>query len=164
MANIKTKLTDVYNALTGESKQPHEFKGKADVIAKISENVSGGGGTVDTAMSDSSTNPVQNKVIKNYVDGKFETFVIDATTTLEGSTLTLDITHGELQDYMNNGKVVRMVTTIGTKTFSTAIGYVNTNEDSNVAYFMSMDGQNDTPLLVKSDVGALTDHITITYA
>lgn len=29
----------------------------------------GGGGTVDTAMSDSSTNAVQNKVIKGYVDG-----------------------------------------------------------------------------------------------
>ena len=29
----------------------------------------GGGGTVDTAMSDSSTNAVQNKIIKAYVDG-----------------------------------------------------------------------------------------------
>lgn len=30
----------------------------------------GGGGTVDTAMSDTSENAVQNKVIKSYVDGK----------------------------------------------------------------------------------------------
>jgi len=30
----------------------------------------GGGGTVDTEMSDESTNAVQNKVIKAYVDGK----------------------------------------------------------------------------------------------
>lgn len=30
----------------------------------------GGGGTVDTEMSDTSTNAVQNKVIKAYVDGK----------------------------------------------------------------------------------------------
>lgn len=39
----------------------------------ISSPNSGGGGssiTVDSAMSDTSTNPVQNKVIKEYVDGK----------------------------------------------------------------------------------------------
>ena len=36
---------------------------------KVSEVSPGGGVTVDTAMSDTSTNPVQNKVIKQYVDG-----------------------------------------------------------------------------------------------
>ena len=35
---------------------------------KVSEVSPGGGVTVDTAMSDTSTNPVQNKVIKQYVD------------------------------------------------------------------------------------------------
>ena len=28
--------------------------------------------TVDTGMSDTSTNPVQNKAVKSYVDGKFK--------------------------------------------------------------------------------------------
>ena len=39
----------------------------------IDDGLIGGGGTsitVDTAMSSTSTNPVQNKVIKAYVDGK----------------------------------------------------------------------------------------------
>lgn len=36
----------------------------------------GGGGTVDTAMSDTSTNAVQNKVIKAYVDSKENTIQV----------------------------------------------------------------------------------------
>lgn len=40
----------------------------AYVKAKISEVAASGGVTVDTAMSDTSTNPVQNKTIKQYVD------------------------------------------------------------------------------------------------
>lgn len=41
----------------------------AFVKAKIAEVAASGGVTVDTAMSDTSTNPVQNKTIKQYVDG-----------------------------------------------------------------------------------------------
>jgi len=41
--------------------------------------IQGGGGTVDTAMSDSSTNAVQNRVIKAYVDG----LVGDINTVLD---------------------------------------------------------------------------------
>lgn len=47
-----------------------------------SKVASGGGGvTVDTAMSDTSTNPVQNKVIKQYVDDKVAS---------AGSNITVD--------------------------------------------------------------------------
>lgn len=46
-------------------------------------NVSGGSGNgiVDTEMSDESTNPVQNKVVKKYIDDKFTTEISNA---LEG--------------------------------------------------------------------------------
>ncbi len=37
---------------------------------RVFQSGGGGGGTVDTEMSDSSTNAVQNKVIKAYVDSK----------------------------------------------------------------------------------------------
>ena len=40
------------------------------VKAKIAEVAASGGVTVDTAMSSTSTNPVQNKVVKSYVDTK----------------------------------------------------------------------------------------------
>ena len=46
-------------------------------------NISGGSGNViaDTEMSDTSTNPVQNKVVKKYIDDKFTTEISNA---LEG--------------------------------------------------------------------------------
>ena len=50
-----------------------------------SGNLDIGGGTVDTAMSDTSENAVQNKVIKSYVDGKtgnLSTLTTDDKTSL----------------------------------------------------------------------------------
>ena len=41
-----------------------------------------GSGSIDIAMSDSSTNPVQNSVIKAYVDGQIETAISGVSTLL----------------------------------------------------------------------------------
>ena len=46
--------------------------------------ISSSGGTVDTAMSDSSTNAVQNKVIKAYVDNKIDTEINAALADIIG--------------------------------------------------------------------------------
>ena len=43
---------------------------------RLFQSGGGGGGTVDTAMSDTSTNAVQNKVIKAYVDSKENTIQV----------------------------------------------------------------------------------------
>lgn len=63
---------------TPEKKQLTEIvKDSSSVTSSISSSTSssGGGssGTVDTAMSDSSTNAVQNKIIKQYVDDRVVT-------------------------------------------------------------------------------------------
>ena len=51
----------------------------------------GGSGTVDTEMSDTSTNAVQNKVIKGYVDGKWvKVFVLTGSYSSNGSLTTED--------------------------------------------------------------------------
>lgn len=59
-------------ALTGTPTAPTAASGtnttQIATTAFVQAAVSAGGVTVDTAMSDSSTNPVQNKVIKGYVD------------------------------------------------------------------------------------------------
>ena len=58
------------------------FDDKENLQDKLDNGSLGGGGssiTVDTAMSSTSTNPVQNKVIKAYADGKFATI-----TTVNG--------------------------------------------------------------------------------
>ena len=54
----------------------------AYVKAKIAEVAASGGVTVDDAMSDTSTNPVQNKAVKAALDGKAGTAV--ATTSANG--------------------------------------------------------------------------------
>ena len=62
-----------------------------------SKVASGGGGvTVDTAMSDTSTNPVQNKAVKAALDGKLSTqggeilghLSVGLTVSAEGSVST----------------------------------------------------------------------------
>lgn len=58
---------------------------KTYVDNKIAE---GGGGstiTVDSALSDTSTNPVQNKVIKNALDTKQDTLTFDDTPTADST-------------------------------------------------------------------------------
>lgn len=59
-------------ALTGTPTAPTATSGtnttQIATTAFVQAAVASGGVTVDTAMSDSSTNPVQNRVIKSYVD------------------------------------------------------------------------------------------------
>ena len=55
----------------------------------IDDGSIGGGGTsitVDTAMSSTSTNPVQNKVIKAYVDGKSVDISADSDNAIQTKT------------------------------------------------------------------------------
>ena len=55
----------------------------------IDDGLIGGGGTsitVDTAMSSTSTNPVQNKVIKAYVDGKSVDISADSDNAIQTKT------------------------------------------------------------------------------
>lgn len=44
MAKTKKELTNILNALTGETHAEHEFKSKAEIIGEISKHTSGGGG------------------------------------------------------------------------------------------------------------------------
>lgn len=80
MPDVPTNNIELYLAnLAGESSQlPDVPTSKIErYLAKIIENGGSGGGgggggsvTVDSALSGSSTNPVQNKVVKNALDAK----------------------------------------------------------------------------------------------
>lgn len=79
----------------------------------------GGGGTVDSEMSDSSTNAVQNRVIKTYVDSQIisaEEFVY-ATFTASGSdnpyTITTAFTANNINSYLSEGKRLVLNGTLG---------------------------------------------------
>ena len=74
VTNISNQVTNITQEITdlGDDKQDKLIAGDNITIVGnvISATGGGGGGTVDTAMSDTSTNPVQNKVIKAYVDSQ----------------------------------------------------------------------------------------------
>lgn len=83
MPDVPTNNIELYLAnLAGESSRlPDVPTSKIErYLAKIIENGGSGGGgggggsvTVDSALSGSSTNPVQNKVVKAALDGKLAT-------------------------------------------------------------------------------------------
>ena len=63
------------------------------------------GATVDTAMSDSSENAVQNKVIKAYVDANaYAPFIV--TMSLNGANLVADKTFGEIKAAADNNQII----------------------------------------------------------
>lgn len=90
---VPSKATDSDYTLTldcGPENWPVRVKGiktPTDVDSDAAANVEyvkakvagATGATVDTAMSDASTNAVQNKVIKKYVDAAIEPYIIDST-------------------------------------------------------------------------------------
>ena len=80
IANLRTP--------TGAGKDDYAAT-KGYVDSKVA---SGSGVTVDTAMSGTSTNPVQNKVIKQYVDAKADKTALDAKLDKTGGTLTGNLT------------------------------------------------------------------------
>ena len=65
------------------------FNDNKSLQEKLDNGELGGGGTsitVDTAMSSTSTNPVQNKVIKAYVDGKSVDISADSDNAIQTKT------------------------------------------------------------------------------
>ena len=55
--------------------------------------------TVDTAMSDTSTNPVQNKVVKSYVDGTQTGYYVGSNPPTNKNILWIDSLHGGMIKY-----------------------------------------------------------------
>lgn len=64
-----------------------------------------GGGTVDTEMSDTSTNAVQNKVIKEYVDDNSHAPLI-INMSISGNAFVGDKTFGEAYEAAANNQFV----------------------------------------------------------
>lgn len=91
-----TKLTDYYtktdtNTLLNAKQDTLTAGTNITIDANnVISATGGGGGTVDTAMSDSSTNAVQNRVIKSYIDTGLGTK--QSTTTITTNTTDTDIT------------------------------------------------------------------------
>lgn len=72
---------------------------------KVSEVSSSGGVTVDTAMSDTSTNPVQNKTIKQYVDDHAVSLPLVLTYTYNQVT---GATYSEIRKAIESGRQIKL--------------------------------------------------------
>lgn len=80
------------------------------LIKAIGGGGSGGSITVDSALSDTSTNPVQNRVIKSELDA-LERFVVTFTASEDGN-IASDKTFDEIFDAYKAGKKVSGVVLI----------------------------------------------------
>lgn len=72
---------------------------------KVSEVSSSGGVTVDTAMSDTSTNPVQNKTIKQYVDDHAVSLPLVLTYTYNQVT---GAPYSEIRKAIESGRQIKL--------------------------------------------------------
>lgn len=81
---LKDNWQDLQDAIAGDPNSGNEMKAKpindiAHAVMKLEEKVeSGTFVTIDTEMSDTSENAVQNKVIKAYVDESIRTAILDS--------------------------------------------------------------------------------------
>ena len=103
---------------------------------------------VDTTLSDSSTNPVQNKVIKTELDKKADNTALDAKADKTALDSKLDKTGGTLTGNLT-GKYITgtwLQTTAATDLGRTP-GKVAVLDDSGWVYYR-------TPAEIKSDIGA----------
>ena len=84
------------------------------VEAWVEQVVSQGGSiNVDTQMSDSSTNAVQNRVIKSYVDNATEDEIVYGTFTITGDTsVTASLTAAQIASNLILGKRIILRGTI----------------------------------------------------
>jgi len=70
--------------------------------AKADEGGGGGSVTVDSALSATSENPVQNKVVKAALDGKQDTLTAGQNVTISGNTISADVDSAEIASNVTN--------------------------------------------------------------
>ena len=132
---------------------------------KYVDDHAGGGSsvTVDTAMSDTSTNAVQNKVIKKYVDDHYSgaatkvTLVGNIEGEVEGYTST---TFQQIKDEIAKNRNIWL--TINGETIRLASYKVNYNQSVVSDYKLVFFGAGDGALTVKYEVTASASSASLT--
>ena len=120
----------VYTALAG--KQDKLIAGTGISISgnTISCTVSGGSGggsiTVDSTMSSTSTNPVQNKVIYSALQGKQNTLTAGTGISINGNTISCTVSGGG-----------------GSVTVDSALSGTSTNPVQNKVIYTALQGKQD---------------------
>lgn len=114
------------------------------------------GATVDTAMSDSSTNAVQNKVIKAYVDANAcAPFIV--TVNFNGTSIVADKTFGEIKAAADSNKLVFVKTNIPNVVSATTL-MIDITETNGFIYCTYWDGGSSS---IKQLSGTENEYPTI---
>lgn len=156
---VISKTSCVVNASAGELPAPmlddtddgkslvvngHKWEMKKSVVA------------VDLEMSDESENPVQNKIIKAYVDSKTAAtgdagyYDIKATATSGGQGTSIEgfscttISTGTLQGAISDGKTLRVVISIDTKKIILPLVYYRKSTLSSNPFYATFSGMDKT--------------------
>lgn len=119
----------VYNALAGKQDKLTAGTGISISGNTISCTVSGGSGgssiTVDSTMSPTSTNPVQNKVIYSALQGKQNTLTAGTGISISGNTISCTVSGG------------------GTVTVDSALSGTSTNPVQNKVIYTALQNKQD---------------------
>ena len=120
----------VYTALAGKQDKLTAGTGISISGNTISCTVSGGSGgtvTVDSTLSPTSTNPVQNKVIYSALQGKQNTLTAGTGIAINGNTISCTVSGGG-----------------GSVTVDSAMSSTSTNPVQNKAVFAALQGKQNT--------------------
>lgn len=122
---------------------------------KVSEVSSSGGVTVDTAMSDTSTNPVQNKTIKQYVDGHAVSLPLVLTYTYNQVT---GAPYSEIRKAIESGRQIKLA--VANTPYIIASNAKNETNKS-VLRFTNIDVGGDTVNIAQYNVTAQESGLTV---
>lgn len=120
----------VYTALAGKQDKLTAGTGISISGNTISCTVSGGSGgtiTVDSTMSSTSTNPVQNKVIYSALQGKQNTLTAGTGISISGNTISCTVSGGG-----------------GSVTVDSAMSSTSTNPVQNKVIYSALQGKQNT--------------------
>lgn len=120
-----------------------------------SKVASGGGVTVDTAMSDTSTNPVQNKTIKQYVDDHAVSLPLVLTYTYNQVT---GAPYSEIRKAIESGRQIKLAVANTTDIIAS-----NAKNETNksVLRFTNIDVGGDTVNIAQYNVTAQESGLTV---
>lgn len=122
---------------------------------KVSEVSSSGGVTVDTAMSDTSTNPVQNKTIKQYVDEHAASLPLVLTYTYNQVT---GAPYSEIRKAIESGRQIKLAVANTTDIIAS-----NAKNETNKSAlrFTNIDVGGDTVNIAQYNVTAQESGLTV---
>lgn len=142
--------------LTGVKTPTDADTNAAATVEYVKAKVAGGGGvTVDDAMSDTSTNPVQNKTIKQYVDG--HAVSLPLTLTYANGQAT-GASYSDIRKAIESGRQIKLAVA---NTLDIIASNARNETNKSVLKFIHTDVGGDTVNIAQYTVTAQASGLTV---